>query len=1402
MTGKILWIYYAILLCCNFFPSTAQHREYIYDHFNISNGLISDNVFKVVVDREGRAWIITYNGLQRYNGYEFETYTTKQGEQGSLTSNFVEDVFEDHDGDLIVILEDAIDIYDKQTDRFQNLLSNLPFAAIPRNEISRYASAVQDSAGSIWVNCNNQLVRIDRNKKDFIIYPDEFHGRFVLNGDSTLMWIITDREIKQYNLEDKLLSISTISDIPSPVPIERVNVIYCDSDGNLWLGTSAGLFLFDARNFRILDPHMFIEHPSEESGPLTQNITAIYEDYRKDLWVASGSTLVRIDLTTGDVRQLRHEIENYNSILDEQITGIHGDHTGIIWVTYLNEGLTRINIKTKNFRSYRYNPVGQTGLGGNTVRSVYKDERGVLWVGLYNDGLDRIDIQSGVVSHFKQDRGKGNSICSNYISALFVDRSGRLWIGSHDNGLCYADQPYGKKLIFNKPSFLNSTEEIYHILGDSLGRVWIGTRSGLGMFDYPSGSFRWILRDHNVQSFLFDGNSVWIASWNQGLCRLNFREDQFQLETPVFDSLTSIFHLPANGESEGRMNDGMISGNLQNCISIYRDPGGIIWLGTYDRGLVKAVETLDGFRFFHYGLKEGAPGNAVYGVTGDQDGNIWISTEHGIGRFDPARESFDNYYREDGLLSNYFMWKSYFRAPDGELFFGSVDGLNLFRPEEISREDEIPRIFVSEIRIQNQLIGCGDTVHGEVILDRHITYKDTLVLNHWNRNFSFGFYSTGYVSHEQVRYEHMLLGYDREWVMNPRGNRTASYNNLEPGTYQFRVRATLNESKWGDGFEEKTVMILPPWWKTKLAYAIYFMVIAGLVFLISFMLLKFLGLKHELIYNEKLHQTKLMFFTNISHEFKTPLSLISAPLNDILNEKGLTPHDRKNLQTAKQNADNLLNLVNELMEFRRTDTGNSKLRCEPIELTGYINEVALQFESIAGQKGIHFYHNVPREPVKVWVDRKKFRRIINNLLENALKYTREEGLVTLSVIPDPSRFSFKPGLHTLYLNRADRHMDYIGILVSDTGLGISRESLPRIFDRYYQIEAERAGQHIGSGIGLALVKNLVLMHRGEIRVASEREVGTEILILLPLGDQHLKEEEKTVSMEEIQGKEEAGAVEFGTGSIASVKKSTHEGPVPKDGLPMVLLVEDHVELRHYIGENLADEFRVLEAANGAEGLTILERHRPDLIIADWIMPVMDGAAFIKAVRSDPRHNTIPLILLTAKDEVKDKQIGLEMGADQVIGKPFNIELLKAQVKRTIRNYRDRGRKFSLENMENLEEVRRTREAYFLNELERIIREHIRETSLNAGTIARELGVSRTVLYDRIRSMTGQTIGEYIQRFRLKHAIRLMLYENVSVSEVYIMVGFSSSSYLIRLFRKYYQTTPREYIRNYMRTASN
>ncbi|MFO7670489.1 MAG: two-component regulator propeller domain-containing protein [Bacteroidales bacterium] len=1359
--------------------SIAQDREYIIDHFNISNGLISDMVYKIVVDQEGHTWMISYNGLQKYNGYEFVTYTSNPDKPGNLSGNFIENIFEDKEGDLIVVLEDGIDVYDKQTDRFNNLLSNVPFRASRRNEISRRASAVQDRSGSIWVNCNNQVVRIDSLKRNFIEYTDDFSGHFVLNMDSTSLWIIADQVLKKYDLEKNLLSFFPVQDIPSSKPIQRLNTILYDSKGLCWIGTSTGLFVLDEANLSFLDyESVFTDIPKNREDILHSDITAIYEDFRSDLWIASGSRLQRIERKTGTTQLIQHEFDNPNSILDEQITGIHGDRMGTLWITYLNEGISRINIRTRDFRSYRYRPGQARSLGGKTVRSVFLDQRGFLWLGLYNNGLDRVHPVSGKISHFKEQPGINNSICSNYISSILMDRHQRLWVGSHDNGLCFTDQAYNEHPGFQIPHFLNLHEEIYHILEDSYGRIWFGCRNGLGVFDYESNSFHWVLKEFNVQSFIIDDPTIWIASWNSGLCKLSFTDQQFSSDPPEYDTISSVF-----------------SGSPQNCISIYREKNGIIWLGTYDRGLVMAKELGGKLAYEIFDLRDGAPGNSVYGVLGDDQGKIWISTQNGLGKFDPQTRSFENYYREDGLLSNYFMWKAYFKAPDGKLLFGSVDGLNFFDPALIENDTMSPKVLISELRIHNQPVKYGDTIQGDVILKSHIAYQDTLVLNHRNNDFSFRFYASGHVNPQKLRYAHMLVGYNKDWILSDSQNRSASYGNLDAGTYFFRVRTTDHLSSWPETFNEKVVIILPPWWKTKVAYLIYLILIVGLIFLITNALIRFLGLKQELIYNEKLHQSKLMFFTNISHEFKTPLSLIKAPLDDILNQSDLIPQNRKNFLVARENADNLLYMVDELLEFRRTDTGNSTLKAEKTNLIRFVEDLARQFEYLAEQKGVHFYFHIPDGPFDLWVDQKKFRRIINNLLGNALKYTKKEGLVTLSFIKSPSTFRFKPNLHTLQVNHASKNLDYVGVLVSDTGMGISRESLPRIFDRFYQIEPERASQHIGSGIGLALVKNLVLLHHGEIRVASERGVGTEILVLLPMGKAHLKKEELVSDVID------SSFIPVDKSAVSSPNYNNAESQ-EFSAKPSILLVEDHEDLRVYLKGHLSDDYRVFEASNGREGLQLISRVIPDVVITDWIMPEMDGASFIREIRSNDRTVALPIILLTAKSELKDRNEGLEMGADLVILKPFNIRLLIQQVKSMIENNKIRLRKFSMENMENLVHVKESRDAGFLEELESIIRAHIMDTDLNAASIAREMGISRTSLYERIKSISGYTIGGYIQKIRLKYALRLMLYENVSVSEVYVKVGFSSSSYFIRLFKKQYKTTPKEYVRNYLKTSSN
>jgi signal transduction histidine kinase/ligand-binding sensor domain-containing protein/AraC-like DNA-binding protein len=1378
----------------------AGDHEYLYDHYNISNGLISDMVLKVMVDSEQHTWFSTYNGLQRFNGYEFQAFTFDSKDPGAPGSNFVEDLYEDRNGDLVVVFNAGVDIYHKKTGRFSRLISDVPYGTERRNEISRRSSVVEDPSGALWVNCNNQVIRIDSARKNFIIRENDFRGSFVINRDSTLLWIITDKALKRYDLDRNMLSILGIKELSAKGNPERLNAIYRDAEGLVWIGTSAGLFLLDEATHLLKAPSDYFPEcrlgDTELSG---RDITAIYEDYRSHLWIATGKSLFRISRDAGLVEEIRHELDNPNSLLDEQITGIHGNRSGLFWVTYLNEGATRVNIRTNNFRAVRLRPGQTASLGGKTVRSVFKDERNMTWVGLYNNGLDRIHPVTGHVDHFRHSEGDEYELCSNYITSILVDSRERLWVGSHDNGLCYADNAYDSIPLFRKPPFLNTMEEIYHLQEDSLSRIWIGTRTGLGMYEYETDSFQWVLEDHNVQSFLISGTDIWLATWNHGLCLLRFNRGGFRARLPEIDTARSVF--AHQGMKTGVQASGGFGEGPRNCISVFRDTRGAIWLGTYESGLVKVVENREGLVYTIYGTTAGAPSNAVYGVTGDERGYIWLSTQQGLGRFDPENETFLNYYREDGLLSNFFMWKAYYRASDGELFFGSADGLNMFCPDEPGIDPVSSRLFISELRIHGNPVEPGDTLNKDVILTGNVAYQDTIILNHRNRDFSLRYYAAGHPNPSKLKYAFKLEGYNEDWIIQESGNRTATFTNLKPGHYRFILRVLDREPLPEARQLVKTVIILPPWWKTRLSFFVYALLIAILVLLIVTSLNKFLRLKHELDYNEKLHQSKLMFFTNISHEFKTPLALIKAPLEEILHDADLSPSIRKNLLLARRNAENLLNQVNELIEFRRTDSGVSKLQVETFDLTAFLKGMASQFEYLADQKGLHFYYQIPEETIRIRADRKKLESIVGNLVQNAINYTGEEGLITLSLLTSMRSFRFKEGYHTLQDKNSRIPATCIGILISDTGVGISKESLPRIFDRFYQIEAEHADQHLGSGIGLALVRNLVKLHEGEIRVASERGKGTEILVLLPLD---LQGPEKGFVREyfsiPLEGKPE------GKGMVSEANEEGESGPEihaePGTCRPVLLIVEDHDDLREYLADQLSGEYRVLKAPNGRKALECIGRTMPELVISDWIMPEMDGAMFIRELRSKERTRAIPVILLTAKSELKERQDALDMGADLVITKPFNMQLLRSQVRNMIGNLQIRKEKYATESLDNLVQVRQGRDAGFIGDLERVIRNNMQDQDLNAAMVAESLGISRTSLYDKIRAMTGMPIGEYIQRVRLKQAEMLMIYKGYSVSEVYSMVGISSSSYFIRLFRKYYGTTPGEYIRNYMKEASN
>jgi signal transduction histidine kinase/DNA-binding response OmpR family regulator len=817
-----------------------------------------------------------------------------------------------------------------------------------------------------------------------------------------------------------------------------------------------------------------------------------------------------------------------------------------------------------------------------------------------------------------------------------------------------------------------------------------------------------------------------------------------------------------------------LSSNLINAI--YEDSRHTLWIGTW-AGLNR-FNPLTG-TFKAYRKEDGLADNVVYGIIEDEDGNFWVSTNQGISKFDPVHISFENYNTADGLQAQEFIRGSFLKSRSGELFFGGVNGFNSFFPKAILSNPNIPPVYVTNFWIYNELMKPGAP---NSPLKSNITETESIVLPYTQNEFTFEFAALNYSQAFKNRYSYYLEGYDKAWH-DAGSQRRASYAKVPPGVYTFRVKASNNDGIWNESGTALKIIVRPPWWKTSWAYCAYTILAVALFLwyrqnLINRERLKNdLKLEHlELTKMQEMDKLKSTFFTNISHEFRTPLTLILSPIKDMLagDFKGDV---KKQYQMVIRNGERLLRLINQLLDLSKLGAGSMKLKVVRLDIIQFLKPIVSAFESYAERSHIKFLFEYPVAPLWVYIDPDKFEKIITNLLSNAFKFTRE-GEIKLSV-----KIVSEPDSPKLDVN------EFLEIAVTDSGAGIPQEFLSSIFDHFYQVAHHSNSE--GTGIGLSLTKELVELHKGKITVVSTQGKGSTFSVQLLLGKDHFKESEIDESDGPIFEHQK-----FVAGIDLSRPLTTTEDQEGHETLPKLLIVEDNQDMRSYIAQSLQSHFSIVEAKDGKEGIKKGLEVIPDLIISDVMMPEMDGVALCKAFKTNIYTSHIPLILLTAKADLESRIEGLETGADEYLSKPFNSVELQIRARNLIRSreiLRERytaSKKLILEPKEisitSLDEK-------FLKNIIQVIEENMSDSSFRVETLAKQLEMDQMAMYRKIKALTGQTAVEFLRTLRLKRAAQLLRQQKLTVSEVTYLVGFNDLQYFRTCFRKLFGVSPSEYM---------
>jgi len=1085
-----------------------------------------------------------------------------------------------------------------------------------------------------------------------------------------------------------------------------------------------------------------------------------------------------------------------NSLSNDLILSLLKDDAGNLWIGTDGGGLSRINWETgkaAKFKHYKHNPNNPNSLIHNGVWSFWEDtsrSNNILWIGTEN-GLSKLDRKTGIFINILLNPDDPSSLM-NEILPILRDRAGSLWIGTGE-GLFRIDQDnrVKRRLVHfkhdpNDPFSLDDNI-IWSIIEDRDGSLWIGTGFGtINKFDRKTGKFyhfsppqtdsvRYTFNGiRKIYQPRFGGDGVfWIATFMGGLLRFDKTSGQF----------THYAHDLGNPRS--------LSNN--SVLTIYEDTadsGRFLWIGTLGGGLNKFDAGKN--EFTHFTIEDGLADNTVWGILGDNNGCLWLSTNQGLSKFDPQTGAFRNYDVNDGLQSNEFNQGAYFKSgKTGELFFGGINGFNVFHPDSLIDNPHIPPIVITDFKVFNESVSLNDI----------LSMTQEIKLSYQQNFFSFEFAALDYSNPAKNQYAYKLEGLDADWLYSGT-RRFASYTNVDPGEYIFRIKGSNNDGLWNEEGSSVKIIITPPFWKTAWAYALYIILIGLVLYALRVFEVRRMHLRNELRRREfeaqklqEIDQLKSRFFANISHEFRTPLTLIKGPLEKLLS--GEHRGDTKELyRMMHRNAARLLNLINQLLDLSKLESGRMALQTQPENIAEFLRAIVMSFLSMAERKRVKLNYIGTEELLIIYIDRDKLEKIVVNLLSNALKFTPEGGSVIVDCACPTAEG--KQGIPQSEMS------GFVEITVQDTGPGIPAEYLPHIFDRFYQIDSSHTRDQEGTGIGLALTKELVEIHHGEISVKSEIGKGSTFTVRLPMGKAHLKPEE----IEERGAKDEEREVRSGKPDIKhqqqlmttnDAKQMTGEAQMTlestdKQELATILIVEDNADLRNYIRGHLKNEYQVFEAADGVEGLEQAMKAIPNLIISDVMMPQMGGFELCAKLKTDERTSHIPVILLSARASSESKIEGLETGADDYLTKPFDAHELQIRIKNLIEQRKKLRERFRKEIVLQPSEIAVTSaDEKFLERAMKSINQHLADPDFGIETFVKEAGMSRMQLHRKLKALAGYSASEFIRIMRLKRAAYLLLHGKETVAEIAYQVGFNSPSYFTRCFREQFGVPPSEYV---------
>ncbi len=1348
------------------------------ERFIDEQGFNQNTVSAIISDSYGDLWFGTPNGLVKYDGYLFEYFYHDVEDKKSIPNNYIANLLNDSQGRLWIDTREGLSLYLPNKEQF-----------IAINNATKEGTFIkEDPIKRVWIGKDSRLLiyKSYTNKGVVISKVGEIQLKKALNNNAIVdieflsatevlvathfnVYKVTIKETNKYSFECVKLELDFKN--------ASINKIL-KAKNAIWIATNAGLYQTFYQNKRLKTIESFFTSNVNELNK-TYDILSLFFDKDNNLWIGTKDNgVLKYDIKELEFISYKYNSKNEKGISSNRINCFYEDSFGVIWIGTAQGGLNKLNKNQKPFYNYSHNPYDSHSLSSNLITNIAEAKDGKIWVAFFGSTIcrtrDKLNFETEKQLSFESLDKQLGQLKDEWVLKLFQDLKGYWWIATN-KGI----------YVFNE-----ATNKL----------IAVQIKKGNGQLDRLP--FSRVITQTDTNHILVAGSEVFLLEnpWSQILDNkpvnvekslFKFKGD-FDVKDYARDSFGNYWFATSNGVYRvvnvngvylvknhftriSKNNELSLSHN--NIFSIHVSKDKSVWLGSFGGGLMKIQLNAKGepATIKKYHKKDGLPDEVIYGILEDSKGGLWLSTDMGICHFDIVKNKFNRYDVSDGVSSNNFRQASYLKTASGVMFMGGVKGLTVFNPNQIKRNEISPKILISRLKINNQPIVTGIPYDNKIILEKPIADTQILTLDYKDRNISLDLI----VQHNSVPKKNKLLykleGINKNWIEINAGKTTATYTNLNYGTYKFFYKGTNGDGVWTQQTNELIIRVYPPWYLRWWSLLIAGIIIVAIVYGVFSYLVRLEKLKHQLKFEHldkerahEMNQAKLQFFTNVSHDFKTPLSLIIGPLEKIA-ELSKKPETEKYFSIIHNNISRLQRLIDQLITYRKVETGHMELKYTEISLGNFMYPLVEAFEEYASNSGLNFYYKINAPNRKIIIDIDKIERVLLNIFSNAIKYGGQNAEVSIE-----AGYKDKDGVEVFYME------------VSDTGPGISPENIERIFDRFYR-GTDYKGNWSGTGIGLALCRSLLDLMKGTITVESDPGKKTTFTVTLPI------DENIDVEVKEDVNKINRIITDWLPAQLESIQENNAVGEHPS-----ILIVDDEQEILSFLNESLKTKYHVTTAVNGEDALKKMNEKLPQLVISDVMMPKMDGYELCKNIKSNLETCHIPVILLTVMGNEDKKNKGFELGADVYLTKPFSIKHLEVRIKRLIENkqqvFEYFSRNSSIPKQENTINIP-SRDKEFLEKVNVTIEENMSNSAFGVEELGSILGMSTSSFFRRLKALTGQAPSVYLRNFRLQKAADLLNADpNLNANEVMFEIGIESTSYYSTSFKKLHGESPSEFVK--------